>query len=234
MFSKYIEFSLLLLNFVYSKAYRDYGSYKDDNYNQDSAYDDSINKVQNHQLNNINFEMDDCEPMPFHEPLICRAARCAIDTASIRKILAQPSQKNKLNEVADYYQMTPLHVSAAYQTNNPYPIVRELILMGANISSKGALDRRTPVIETGTNRYGGKEAIRALLEDYTSYRRLIEHHARIKDLSMEKKAVLRETYSKKEVEKVLAPRSSENANGDEDNEKYDPGYVRVVIKGEKN
>ena len=244
-------------NLIYARAYRDYDNYNygslnlmsdygnqelgSRGYYQASAYDRSISKAQNHQLNNINLEMENCDSMPFHEPLICRAARCAIDTATIRKILAQPSQKKQLNEIADYYQMTPLHVSAAYQTNNPYPIVKELITMGANISSTGSLDNRTPVIETGTNKYGGVEAIRALLEDYTPYRRLIQHHARIKDLSMEKKAILRETYSKKEVEKVLSPRSNDDqleisissfSDGNDDQEE-DPGYVKVVIKGKR-
>merc|ERR1712048_64366 len=51
---------------------------------------------------------------------------------------------------------------------------------------------------------------------------------------MEKKAILRETYSKKEVEKVLSPRSPDDDTENQDDEAVDdPGYVKIVQKGQR-
>ena len=154
----------------YYKAYDDYADQRLP-YDYDTAYDERHSQ---HFSNNIVFR--DCPENLFHEPVLSRAARCASLPSNIRKLLAQDAVKKTLNERSDYYSTTPLHVAAIYQNKNPYAIVKELIVLGADVHSRNDARNRTPVIAAGENVDAGIPTIKALLEDYTKYKQIKERY----------------------------------------------------------
>lgn len=187
----------------YSNAFNNYYSPSDyHNYDDISQITSETQKGYSNSLFNNLVDHYGCEQRLYHEPILSRAARCTNDPANIRKLLAQPNLKSKLNEKEDYYKTTPLHIAAMYQDKKPYEVTKELILNGANITSKNDEFNRTPVICAGENINGGVATLKALLEDYTKYRQDIENYKKIEELNKLKQLEKFNKLSDQEREKL--------------------------------